>query len=109
MKNYDVNMHNGTHDIKVTFQLNEFKGYLIYSLGGSCKGYNVLSDFDMDCFGSDEISGLKENNANVSYDEDYDVFSMELTDENGDTLETSDLCGDDVSNMIVSIEIVDFY
>lgn len=102
MKNYDPNIINGVHTVKITLQLWNYKGHIINKVGGNCKGRMIL-DFDFECM-DDEIP---ENDCQLQYHEDGDFFSCTLMDEEGNTLEC-EKDPRDMNDMIVAIEIIEF-
>ena len=78
MKNYDPHIRWGTHTVKVSFQIWEYKGYVTYQIRGNCKGSGLLG------VDADSLYDTKflENTARlVALDEEW--FQMYLTDENG--------------------------
>lgn len=101
MKNYDPNIYEGTHTVKITLQQWEYKGHIIKRIGGNCKGISLL-DFDFYC-----ECDFDDNDCQMKYHEDEDYFTCILRDENGNTLRYE---GDarEMNNMIVCIEIIDF-
>jgi hypothetical protein len=103
----DMKPANIVHTIKVTLQYMQYKGYFTYEVGGNCLGIEVM-DFGFDCFGPDDIDGLKENDCQISFDEDYDCFNVVLKDEDGNECACSDLDERDISEMVIGIEIIDW-
>lgn len=101
MKNYDPNIWDGIHTIKVTIQQWDYVGHIYKEIGGNCKGRDILG-FDFDCEDDD-----MENDCQLSFDEEFECFYAVLSRENGDTLE---VYGDsyDFNNMIVAIEILEY-
>ncbi len=101
MKKYDPNIIKGIHTVKITLQQWDYVGHVIQKIGGNCKGRNVLG-FDFEC--EDEFP---DNDCQLEYHEEDDIFTCVLTNENGGTLECK---GDarEMNDMIVGIEIVDF-
>lgn len=103
MKNYDLNQKNGKHIIKITLQCDDYKGHIEKEIYGNCKGLSILSDLSFECDDFEECR----NDCNLTYDEDYDVYSCILKNEQGDCLEIE---GEyqDMDDMVVCIEIVEF-
>lgn len=101
MKNYDPNIINGTHTIRVTLQMWDYKGHIIQKIKGNCKGREIL-DFDFEY--EDEFPN---NDCQMEYNEEYDGFKCVLTNECG---ETTKFEGDaeDMNSLIVAVEIIDF-
>lgn len=101
MKNYDPNIYRGVHTVKITLQIWEYKGHIIKRVGGNCKGRTIL-DFDFECEDS-----FSDNDCQLKYHEDLDYFSCVLKDEEGNTLKC-DGDAEEMNDMIVGIEIIDF-
>lgn len=101
MNNYDSNIYKGVHTVKITLRQWDYVGHIIQKISGNCKGRNVL-DFDFEC--EDEFP---DNDCNLTYDDDYDMFSCVLKNKEGNTLACE---GDatDMNEMIVGMEIIDF-
>ena len=101
MKKYDPNISKGVHTVKITLQQWDYVGHITQEIKGNCRGRNVL-DFDFEC--EDEFP---DNDCQLDYNEDDDIFSCFLKNENGDIF----YCKGDarkMNKMIVGIEIVDF-
>lgn len=102
---YDV-LTNGIHKLKVTLQSYDFVGRIFIEIGGNCHGRSIL-DFDFEC--ETEFDGkYASNNCNLKYDEDTDTFSATLTNSKGEKLMLEDLSDEEMNNMIVGLEIIDF-
>lgn len=102
MKNYDPNIRWGTHTVKVSFQIWEYKGYVTYQVHGNCKGNALLDVDDYDLYDKDFL----ENTAClVALDEEW--FQMHLTDENGVKTEIEEEWNY-LNNYIVGVEIIDY-
>jgi len=100
------NFRERVHTIQVTFQSGEYKGRIAYTIGGNCFGADLL-EFSAHNFDEDVIKGFVVNDCNFSWNDEYEMFSLELKNENGDTL----LCGqedeNDLCRMVVALEIID--
>ena len=102
MKNYDPNIRYGIHTIKVTFQVWEYSGYVIYQLRGNIKGIHAFpTDADDLCGG-----GFLENNARLE-DLGEEWYRMYLTDEKGEEIEVEEEWRY-LNDSIVGMEIVDY-
>ena len=103
MKEYNPNIHNGVHKVRITLQQWEYKGHIIYDMHGNCQGLDILNtaDFETDSYEHSE------NDCNLRFDEDYEIFSLELKNEDGDILEIH-ADGVEMNNMMVAVEILDF-
>lgn len=101
LENYNPNIYNGTHTVKITLQMRDYVGHIIYKINGNCRGRSVL-DFDFEC--EDEFP---ENDCQLKYHEEYDCFTCVLKNKEGNTLACE---GDatDMNEMIVGMEIIDF-
>lgn len=103
MKYYDTNTFSGIHKVKVTLQSEDYKGHIYYDMGGNCKGRSIL-DFDFECADEDSIV---DNDCDLKYDEDCEMFTATLTNDNGDSLEIE--CFDtEMNDMIVAVEILSY-
>lgn len=101
MKYYYPNQQEGTHTIRVTLQWLGYSGHIEREIRGNCKGLAVL-DFDFEC--ETEFGG---NDCQLAYNEDYDLFSALLRDEDGNTLRV-ECDAEEMNRMIVALEIVGF-
>lgn len=101
MKNYDPNITNGIHTVKITLQQWEYVGHIFKKIGGNCKGRNIL-DFDFEC-----EEGELESDCELLCGADYEFYRAFLKNESGDTLEVNGE-PEEFNNMIVAIEILDF-
>lgn len=107
--NYDPNIYEGTHTVKVTLQEWDYTGYVIMTISGNCKGASILeSAIDLDEF-EDNIS---ENQCKFKVfdepdDDDNYWFSCILYRDNGDELDVEDELNS-LSNYIVKAEIIDY-
>lgn len=96
-----------THVIRVDFQFLEYKGHIVYEANGNCYGANLFDTFDLDCMNQEDIDQFIENSCQFRFNEDEEVFSMNLITDSGDELE---IAGDDareVRNMIIGMQILD--
>lgn len=101
MKNYNPNIENGVHTIRITLQQWDYVGHIIQKMYGNCMGRDVL-DFEFY-----DIDDAPDNDCKLKYHEDYDYFTCVLKNENGDTLKCEGDT-DEMNDMIVGIEIIDF-
>lgn len=102
---YDV-LTNGIHKLKVTLQSYDFVGHIFTEIGGNCHGKNIL-DFDFEC--ETEFDGkYMSNDCDLKYDEDTDTFSTTLTNNKGEKLVLEYLSDEEMHEMIVGLEIIDF-
>lgn len=100
MKSYDPNIIDGIHTVRVTIQLWEYIGHIFKRTGGNCRGRDIL-DFDFECEDAD-----LENDCQLAFDEEHELFSAVLKNENGDTMEAEE-DAQFFNDMIVAIEIID--
>lgn len=102
LQNYDPNIYEGVHEIKVMFQQWKYKGFVTYEIGGNVKGMEIFpSDSDdlYDCKFKENPIGFK--------DLDEDWFFMTLKDDEGNELKVEEEF-DYLSRYIVGFEIVGF-
>lgn len=102
MKNYDPNIWEGIHTVRITIQQWEYVGHITYKIGGNCKGRDIL-DFDFECEDNDSIL---ENDCNLIFHENG-YISVTLTDEAGNKAEFEEEASE-INKMIVSVEIIEF-
>lgn len=100
--NYDVNSR-GIHTVRVTLQNEDFRGHFTRKIGGNTHGRDIL-EFD---FESDDIEGVS-SDCNLEYDEDDNSFSVILKNNKGIELLLDGMYAEEMNDMIVGIEIVDF-
>lgn len=103
MENYNLNIINGVHTIKFTLQNGEYKGHLFQKIHGNCKGISILN---VD-FYSEEIEKI-ENDCKMEYDEEVGLYSFELKDKDGNILIFDGVSPDEIEDMVVCSEIIDF-
>lgn len=96
----------GTHTVRVNLQDHKYKGYFDMEVDGNCKGLSAI-DFDFGCY---EIDNLKFHNLEISYDTEYDCFNVTIYDGDNheDWIEVDELEADEINQLIVGIEIIDF-
>ena len=102
MKNYDPNL-TGIHKVKITLQQWDYVGHVIIEIRGNCRGFNIIGCADFEILDID----LAESDCDLQFFEDeYEVFTVKLKNENGDTLEIhEDSRG--MNDMIVAVEILE--
>lgn len=98
------------HIVKITFNKNGYTGHISTKIGGNCKGSTILGtaiDFLEEC-NKDDIKKLIKNDCSLKLHSDGDEywFSLDLCNENNDTLSFDDIDVQDLQNMIVGVEIV---
>lgn len=113
MDNYDPNIFEGTHIIRVTMQQWGYKGHVAFPVGGNCKGTGVLqSGFDFPEYDvQEDIDRYTENDCKFAYHDDEDGdgwYSCRMKNDAGDEMDCDDLDENDVKRMIVAVEIVSF-
>lgn len=102
LENYDPNIRWGKHEIKVSFQEWEYKGYVTFEVGGNGKGSSLLQ-IDGDSLYDKKF---KDNQAKFE-DLDEDWYKMILTDNEGNEL-VCEAEFDDLNRYIVGVEIIGF-
>ena len=101
VKNYDPNICNGVHTVRITVQQWGYTGHFLQKIHGNCRGRDVLG-FDFEC-----DDAALENDCEFRFDEAADYFTATLRDEGGNTL-LVDGCADDFNKMIVAVEVMEF-
>ena len=103
MKEYNIDLHEGKHKVKITLQYGKYKGHIIYVIGGNCHGLNINDTIDFES----ETFEKCEKDCQLTYNEDIDYFTAELVSDDGEVLSIEeDSIG--MNNMIVAIEIIDY-
>lgn len=109
IENYEPNYRN-EHYVMVTFNYKGYIGHITSSVGGNCKGTHILNYAlnIFDEYGQDDIESLIENDCNLSYDEDYDCFSIKLYNpqDKTDVLVFDDSTQREIEDMVVGVEII---
>lgn len=106
MKFYDTESSMGVHEVKITFQDQDYKGHVVWRVGGNCKGFSVM-DFDNYCWDGDTVINFKENTCSLKFDDDLGCFTMELMNEDGDTCGYELEC-EELGDYVVAMEILSF-
>lgn len=104
MKTYDPYVC-GTHIIRLTFQLMEYKGHIAYEMGGNCHGADLLEMDFLECMDEDDVQRLVENDCDFTLVDDG--YSLMLHDADGEEMEAQ-VEPDELQEMLVGIEIVGF-
>lgn len=97
----------GVHKVKVTLQFEDYVGHIFTEIGGNCHGLRLLHVFDFDTeteFDTPYIS----NDCKLQYNEGTDSFSCTLKNDESVVLVLDDMSSDEMNNMIVGLEIIDF-
>jgi hypothetical protein len=109
MKNYDgVNGSWGATTIKVLFQVWQYKGSMIYTVGGNCKGLEALPRNGMNIIDSMNVAKFEGMSITPSDDDDGWFAQMTLTSDDGDTLEYDVAYEAELEKMIIGMQIIDF-
>jgi len=102
--NYDPNINQGTHKVKISLQQWDYKGTVIVEVGGNCKGKSVLE-------AATELyeENILESDCNFKFIDNGEVegFHCELGNGSGDILEIEEEWYG-LGSLIVGLEIIDF-
>lgn len=104
MKNYDPNIFEGTHVIKVTLQQWQYKGHIWVEMGGNCKGLDLIAGFD-DYFECEEGDFDARNDCDLKEEDGW--WTGVLKDEEGNEL-VLEQDSREMSKMVVAIELESF-
>lgn len=108
MKNYNgLNGSFGTTKIKIFFQVNEYKGTMIYEVEGNCKGLSALPRDGMSILENVETAEFDNMNI-IPYDNGDWFATIYLTKSFGDTCEYDVESEIEFENMIIGMQIIDF-
>lgn len=111
--NYDPNLNNAIHTVRLTFQQWEYTGHIAFEISGNCKGADILATAIDDLY---EDTKFVENDCKFKFNEpDKDTnddyadgwYSMTLKDKDGNELFCNDTLPNDIPEMLVAAEIVD--
>lgn len=106
INSYDPTIYLATHAIRVTIMRFDYVGHFTYTRSGNVKGIDLLG---ADCFDYDyqeDIDSYLENDCELSYDEENDVYSAVLTNSKGEKTEIK-TTPSGMKDMVVAIEFVD--
>lgn len=105
MKTYDPYV-SGVHNIRLTFQLMEYKGHITHQVGGNCHGADLLEADFLDDMDEDDVARLIENDCGFALDEEG-RYTLALHDADGKAME-AEVELEELQEMLVGIEIVGF-
>ena len=102
MKFYNTNNRIGTHTCRITLMYKSYVGHVTFNIGGNCHGLSILNSA-LDYL---EDPGKCESDCSFEcYDNGF--YSLMLC--NGfDVLDFEDIDYDELMDMIVAVEIVDY-
>lgn len=102
MKYYNTNSRLGNHTCRITLMYTSYVGHVTFTIGGNCHGHSIL-DSALDYL---EDPAKYESDCKFEF---YDDGFYSLTLCNGtDTLEFEDIDYDELMDMIVAVEIIDY-
>lgn len=105
-----------THIVRLTFNNDGYIGHIAFSIGGNCKGAEILEcgvDY-LDTCDFEDIQNLVENDCKLKLhtddDEDWEPwFSIELSNPKyawgEDVMQYDDIDVEDLKNLLVGVEI----
>ncbi|WP_208423109.1 DUF5406 family protein [Latilactobacillus fragifolii] len=108
MKSYPINdSSEAIHTVCVTFQIDEYRGYAYYKIGGSTKGWQVIGSYDLV-----EVLSEAADTGNLEFEQmklvlNDETFDIELTDKDGNSCQYADEI-DWLDKLIVAVEIVKY-
>ena len=106
IESYDPDAENVVHTIRITLMQYDYTGHIAYNIGGNCKGASLLEPQTFfECWTQDEINKFAENDCELRYDEDYEMFTAVLLNDEGQTLGI-EADESEIQDMVVCIEIV---
>ncbi len=103
IKSYNPNITEATHTVRITLMQWDYIGHISRMVDGNCKGAELLNVDCFECDNQEDIDNYVENDCKLSYDEDYDIYTVIFTKPSGRTLT---IVGDEgtMKKMVVSIE-----
>lgn len=106
IKNYDPNAYY-VHTIRITLMQFDYTGHIAYKILGNCKGASLLdAETHFECDSQDIINNYVENDCNLVWHEDLELYSAVLTNADGDKLEIN-VDTEEIQDMVISIEIIE--
>lgn len=101
MKNYDVDIRWGIKTVKVTFQIEECKGYVTYQVKGNTKGSSLLG------VDAEYLYDMKflDNNAQLVVSDDGWYTIVLRNDKGVELIDEGEM--DELNDYIVAVEIID--
>lgn len=108
MKNYPINkVSTATHTIRITFQLDDYRGCAYYKIGGNLKGWQVMGTSDLleELAEAASTNNLILENMRLRIVDQY--FEIELTNDAGEICRLADQLNS-LEELMVAIEIVDY-
>lgn len=102
---YDPNIAFGVHTIRFTLMQWNYVGHIAVKIQGNCKGAALLEPCYIVETDEEDVQYFVENDCKFVIEDG--VFSTELRNKMGQTLEVEDFL-EELENLIVGIEIVDF-
>ena len=106
IKNYDPCMDYAVHTVRITLMWYDYTGHIAYNISGNCRGASLLETSTFfECWSQDEINKFAENDCELRYDEDYEMFTAVLLNDKGETLEI-EADESEMQDMVVAVEFV---
>ena len=106
MDTYAANNYRyGVHEYRITLMCDEYVGHITSRVGGNTKGKSILNHA-LDFF--DGNNGKFTSDCKFEIDDSEYFCSFMLHDKDGNELEFEEFDLDDVSDMVVAVEIVGF-
>lgn len=102
MKSYSTCYKYGTHTCQITLMYKSYVGHVAFTIGGNCHGHSILESA-LDYL---EDPGKCESDCNFEFYDDG-FYSLTLCDGIG-TRELEDVDYDELMDMIVAVEIIDY-
>jgi len=104
LNNYDPNIWDAVHVVRVTLTMFNYVGHVAFEIGGNCRGKDILeSGLDF----LEDPGVMNENDCQFTFHEDEEEWTAVLKNPDGDelTIEESDFR--EIERMITAIEIVE--
>ena len=106
IENYNPNVNNAVHTIRITLMQFDYVGHIAYKISGNCKGASLLdAESIFECATQNEIDNYVENDCELALDEDYEIYTGVLTNASGDKWEFQ-YTPNEMADTIVAVEFV---
>lgn len=104
LNNYDPNVRNAVHIVRITLTVFNYVGHVSFEIGGNCRGKSIL-EAAIDSL--EEACDFKENDCQFTFNEDEEIWSAFLKNPDDDELIIEESNFAEIESMITAVEIVE--
>lgn len=103
LNNYDPNIWDAVHVVRVTLTMSNYVGHVAFEIGGNCRGKSILETaFDI----LEEPCVFTENDCQFAFHEGTEEWTAVLKNPDGDELVIEESDFREIESMITAVEIV---